>query len=241
MAVTKGQGNPKWTRDETILALELYLSSKDQVPSANDPRVQSLSELLRSFSFHDEFAKNETFRNPDGVAFKLQNLKAVATGKGLNNTSKTDQAVWNELGNDPYLVKKLAADIKRGLSVMAEEPREYRNNVNHDEGSVIYRIHAKRERSSSLRKKFINKCRRTGELTCALCGSYATHIPPNYRDSVFEVHHIHPLNNTGKTKNSLKDLVLLCASCHRVIHKLIREQTEPTSIEEARSHLGLNA
>jgi hypothetical protein len=27
MAVTQGHGNPNWTRDETILALDLYLKS----------------------------------------------------------------------------------------------------------------------------------------------------------------------------------------------------------------------
>lgn len=241
MAVTKGQGNPKWMRDETILALELYLSSSDQVPSSNDSRVQNLSALLRSFPFHDDFAKNHTFRNPDGVAFKLQNLKAVATGKGLNNTSKTDQAVWNELGHDPDLVKKLAADIKNGLAVIAEEPEQYNSNAEYDEGSVVYRIHAKRERSPGLRNKFLKKCKKDGELTCELCGNQAIHIHPDFRDSVFEVHHLNPLNNTGKTKNSMTNLALLCANCHRVIHKLIREHTEPVSLEEAKLRLDPNA
>ncbi|CCN37714.1 conserved hypothetical protein [Vibrio nigripulchritudo SO65] len=239
MAVTKGQGNPKWTRDETILALELYLSTKDRVPSSDDLRVQQLSDILRAFPFHEEFAKNKTFRNPDGVAFKLQNLKAVATGNGLSNASKTDQAVWKELGHDPYLVKKLAAEIKRGLEIIAAEPSEYASTAEYDEGGVTYRIHSKRERSAALRKLFIKKCKKNGELTCEICSDRATHIPEIYRDSVFEVHHLDPLNSSGKTKNSVKDLALLCASCHRVVHQLIRERSDLVSIEEAKAQLGL--
>ncbi|GLS92129.1 hypothetical protein GCM10007916_31990 [Psychromonas marina] len=241
MAVTKGHGNPHWTRDETILALELYLNSLDKTPSGNDSRVQDLSTLLRSFPFHDNFAKNNTFRNPDGVAFKLQNLRAVATGKGLNNTSKTDKAVWKELGHDTILVKKLATDIKNGLEIISEAPALYKSNSEHDEGSVTYRIHAKRERSVALRNKFLKKCKKNGELSCELCVTQVEYIHPDYRESTFEVHHLNPLNNTGKTKNSFKDLALLCATCHRAIHKVIRDRTEPTSLEDAKLLLGINA
>lgn len=240
MARTKGQGNPKWTIDETILALELYQNSPGKVPSSNDHRVKELSTLLRSFPFHDNFAKNDTFRNSDGVAFKLQNLKDAATGKGLKNTSKTDQTVWKEFGHNPPLVKKIATDIKSGLELIAEEPAKYNSNFEYNEGSVIYRIHARRERSIELRNKFLGKRKKTGELTCELCGHQALHIPSEYRESVFEIHHLNPLNNTGKTKNTLKDLALVCANCHRVLHKLIRESTSTISLKEAKLHLELN-
>ncbi len=35
MAVTKGQGNPNWTRDEIILALDLYFDFEEKIPSGN--------------------------------------------------------------------------------------------------------------------------------------------------------------------------------------------------------------
>jgi len=87
MAVTHGHGNPHWTRDETVLALDLYFDSDGKIPSSTDDRVQALSELLRSFPHHSMSARKPSFRNADGVAFKLQNLNQVATGKGLGNTS----------------------------------------------------------------------------------------------------------------------------------------------------------
>ena len=77
MAVTHGHGNPKWTRDETILALDLYFDCSGIIPSGSDERVQTLSQLLRALPYHDRASRKETFRNPDGVAFKLQNLRQV--------------------------------------------------------------------------------------------------------------------------------------------------------------------
>lgn len=81
MARTQGHGNPKWTRDETILALNLYFELGGRIPPGNDSRVQELSELLRRFPYHANASRRESFRNPDGVAFKLQNLRQVATGR----------------------------------------------------------------------------------------------------------------------------------------------------------------
>ena len=85
MARTDGHGNPHWSSDETVLALELYLQHADQVPGPHDPRVVQLSKTLRQLPIHPAAARKDTFRNPEGVAFKLQNLRSVATGKGLQN------------------------------------------------------------------------------------------------------------------------------------------------------------
>lgn len=63
MARTHGHGNPDWTRDETILALALYLETGEAVPSKKDSRVQRLSSTLRALPYHAEAARRETFRN----------------------------------------------------------------------------------------------------------------------------------------------------------------------------------
>jgi 5-methylcytosine-specific restriction protein A len=64
MAVTHGHGNPKWSRDETILALDLYFQCEGKIPSKSDDRVVELSKLLRNHPLHQDAAKNSTFRNP---------------------------------------------------------------------------------------------------------------------------------------------------------------------------------
>lgn len=88
MAVTKGHGNPDWAREEVILALELYQSRNGKILGPADERVTELSTVLRSFPHHSQEARKSSFRNPDGVAFKLQNIRSVNIGTGLKNTSK---------------------------------------------------------------------------------------------------------------------------------------------------------
>src|SRR5512135_2132027 len=107
MAVTHGHGNPRWTRDETILALDLYFDTEDNIPGPNDPDVIDLSNILKKLPIHPYETRKASFRNPDGVAFKLQNLRSVATGKGLKNTSITDKTVWEEFKSNRKLVKDL--------------------------------------------------------------------------------------------------------------------------------------
>jgi 5-methylcytosine-specific restriction enzyme A len=89
MPVTRGHGNPDWTRDETILALDLLYRFGKPLDRRHDA-VAELSNLLRHSQLHPPEKRTETFRNADGVALKLQNLfSAVEPGRGLTY-SKTD-------------------------------------------------------------------------------------------------------------------------------------------------------
>src|SRR4051794_37322178 len=115
MARTSGHGNPAWTRDETVLALDLYFDLDGDIPSPADSRIQELSALLRSMPYHAEAARKPSFRNPDGVGFKLQNIRQVATGKGLGNVSQMDRSVWAEFGEAPGAAKQLATAIRAGM------------------------------------------------------------------------------------------------------------------------------
>ena len=83
MPVTKGSGNPKWTRDETILALDLYLKL-GRAPGPNHPEIVALSALLNRMPWHSPDGRNGTFRNPDGVSLKLLNIRSFERGSGLN-------------------------------------------------------------------------------------------------------------------------------------------------------------
>jgi 5-methylcytosine-specific restriction protein A len=64
--------------------------------------------------YHVEAAKQSSFRDPDGVGFKLMNLRQVATGRGLGNVSKIDRQEWDEYGSRPELVRELAEAIRAG-------------------------------------------------------------------------------------------------------------------------------
>lgn len=169
MAVTTGQGNPKWTREETILALELYFECAPSVPGPSDPRVQRLSELLRSLPYHEGESRNSTFRNPDGVGFKIANLRQVATGRGLQNFSKMDREVWEEFGGDPEKTRRISALIREGIEVVRSNPDSESEDCTFAEGDVLTKAHRRRERNPRLRKKLLEARRKLGPLSCEIC------------------------------------------------------------------------
>lgn len=233
MAVTHGHGNPNWTRDEVILALDLYIDCKGSIPGQSDPRVTALSGLLRAFPHHSISARKVSFRNPDGVAFKLQNLRKVATGKGLGNVSRIDREVWDELGNNPIRTKQLAALIRAGIEIVEDVKDESNDEDVFAEGKVVTETHIRRERDPKLRKRLLEERRRSGGLKCDVCGCTPTDYVPALSDAIFEAHHILPLSAGQERKTQLKDMALLCANCHRMVHRAIAHTKRWLTIDEA--------
>ena len=74
-------GNPPWTREELMLALDLYLKVGQR--GREHPEVIALSVLLRALA-DPGMAAN--YRNPNSVAMKLANFASVDPshpGRGL--------------------------------------------------------------------------------------------------------------------------------------------------------------
>ncbi|MDU9409008.1 HNH endonuclease [Pseudomonas sp. zfem001] len=234
MAVTTGHGNPKWTREEVILALDLYLECGLSIPSASDPRVKALSETLRAFPHHSAAARKASFRNADGVAFKLQNLRQVSTGLGLGNVSKTDRAVWEELGSSPNKVKELAALIRAGLDTLSEVREDQAEYETFAEGHVVTETHLRRERSPVLRTRLIDLRKKQGRFACEICARKPNVLDNTLADAIYEAHHVVPLAIGDERVTKIADMALLCACCHRLIHKAIVGQKRWLSILEAR-------
>ncbi|WP_371870797.1 HNH endonuclease [Sandarakinorhabdus glacialis] len=71
-----------------------------------------------------------------------------------------------------------------------------------------------------------------------MCQFFAPPLERPLRESFFEAHHIRPLSDTkGITSTRVADLVLLCAGCHRFIHRLMAITKRWIPIVEARDHL----
>ncbi len=235
MAVTKGHGNPDWNRDETILALDTYFTLGGKNPSAKDPRIVALSQTLRALPYHGEAARKPTFRNPDGVAFKVQNLRSRQTGRGLGNVSRMDREIWAELGANPAEVKRLAALIRAGIAAdqqtfESDEPE----GVEFYEGRLLTRTHIRRERSASLRRALMRK-RQGNAMHCDVCGEAHSGLPQELREAAFEAHHIIPIAAVGAGATKLSDVALLCATCHRLLHRLIALRRAWVGLEEAKA------
>jgi len=106
--------NPNWTKDELLLALDLYL----RVGLAGDshPEVIKLSNLLRSLAFHPPNERTQTFRNPNGVARKLANLANFDpnySGKPTHG-SALDWEVYSSWASFPNAINEAVIAITEG-------------------------------------------------------------------------------------------------------------------------------
>lgn len=238
MAVTNGHGNPNWTRDETILALDTYFATRDRNPSPRDPAIIALSNTLRSLPYHSEAARKPTFRNPDGAAFKVQNLRSVGTGKGLGNVSAMDRAVWAELGDKPAEVSRLARLIRSQLSGTAgAEAANVDDAEEFYEGRLLTQTHSRRERSRKVRERLLVKREQSSGLKCDVCDASYVHLAIELQRAAFEAHHVIPVSEAGEGTTKLSDMALLCATCHRLLHRLIASRRAWVSISDARGLL----
>ena len=59
--------NPKWTRDELILALDLYFRCPPSKTNKDNKDIIALSDLLNSLPIHPQKSEYDKFRNPNGV------------------------------------------------------------------------------------------------------------------------------------------------------------------------------
>jgi putative restriction endonuclease len=89
------------------------------------------------------------------------------------------------------------------------------------EGKTIYRIHRTRERNQKVvklaKEKFIGE---HGYLYCEACGFSFKEKYGDIGKGFIEAHHVLPLSQIQNEVNTkIKDIVLLCSNCHRIIHR----------------------
>jgi 5-methylcytosine-specific restriction enzyme A len=63
-----------WSRDELILALDLYFKEPAARGNSAHARVHDMSDLLNRLPIHGRDSRRELFRNANGVAMKLSNF-----------------------------------------------------------------------------------------------------------------------------------------------------------------------
>lgn len=219
--------NPKWTRDELILALDLFFRVNPLHTSEKHPEIIALSDLLNELPIHVKSETEDNFRNPSGVYMKLCNFlrfDPTYSGSGLIAGSKLDQDIWNEFADDRGNLTGIAQAIKSNAALLPAPQTVEEEHVQEDEefpeGRVLTRMHTIRERNRTLaRKKKLDTLDRSGNLACEACGFDFAEKYGKIGQGFAECHHNIPvseLNPGAKTK--LEDLTILCANCHRMIH-----------------------
>ena len=89
------------------------------------------------------------------------------------------------------------------------------------EGREILRTYVTRVRSRGLAQKKRNQVwMRYGRMICEVCGFDFSALYGVLADGVIECHHTKPVRTLrSESKTHIDDLALLCANCHRVLHK----------------------
>jgi 5-methylcytosine-specific restriction protein A len=225
-------GNPDWTRDELILALNVYLKHRPNPPDKASKEIIALSKTLQKLGqrLFSPSERADSFRNANGVYMKLMNFRRLdpeyTSGgkKGLSRGAKGEEEVWEEFANDPARCQAVADAIIATLD--DPEAGGPESDLTDDieeaaEGRLLTRKHLARERNRKLvetkRKQALKKL---GKLECEVCKfDFATKYGSR-GDGFIECHHTKPVATlTEGHKTHINDLALVCANCHRIIHR----------------------
>lgn len=104
-----------WSRDELILAVDLYLRKGESAPSED---CRALSHTLRSLR-RDMAVKDERFRSRSAVAYKLQNIASkdpdAGTRRRHDRGGEQDGRVLEEFRNNPEALSREVSRIVESI------------------------------------------------------------------------------------------------------------------------------
>ena len=109
--------NQKWSREEVILVLDVYM--RHGLIGEKHPELQNLSNTLRKRVDLTKVASPDKYRNLNGCKMKLANLASLDPGYegvGLKGGGQLEEEIWNEFAGD-----------QERLSILAAQLRSYRN------------------------------------------------------------------------------------------------------------------
>lgn len=219
--------NPNWTRDELIIALDLYFRLDRKTGELNSEEILNVSNLLNSLEIHEQNLRNLDFRNQHGVRMKLANFMAVDSehnASGLSRGSKLDKEIFDEFSRDISKLRETALAIERGnrfLKKVRPIPEEV-DDEEFLEGKILTKTHKYRERNSkAVKQKKKSVLEKEKKLVCEICCfDFADFYGNTLGYGFAECHHIIPLSQlTENHKTRIEDLAIVCANCHRMIHK----------------------
>lgn len=229
--------NYTWNRDELILVLNLYMQNRSSPPGKSTDGVREVSGQLREMGRLLRRSIPTAYRSPDAVYMKLMNFRrfdtARAPARGLQGGGKSEKGLWDEYASRLDKLQIDASVIAAALASKTLLPGDLGDDaedIEVSEGRIVWAIHSKRERCKKIiRQRKQQALRLHGELRCEGCKNT---LEERYGDrglGFIEVHHTRPIHTMKLgDKTRLKDLALLCANCHRMVHA----KREWLSIEE---------
>lgn len=232
MPASAAPRNPDWDEDELVLALDAYLSAKPRDLQKHSPEVSKLSQLLRRRFRQLGIVGEPTLRNIAGVYMKLQNLKAhdpayLARGKkGLKAGNRLEEDIWQRYGSHPADLHQRAEQLRDFIhsDIRVGDVDDELSGMDAPlapEGRLLVRFHKRYERSATNRTKKLRQfsAAHGGRVFCECCGFDFEQAYGSRGKGFIECHHSVPVSKLTPAQTlSIRDLRLLCANCHRMVH-----------------------
>lgn len=244
--------NPTWTTEELILVYDFYLSRGRKGAGPNNPDIIALSEYLRSLPWHADKWRDAQFRNVGAILVKIQQLRAYEQEVEPPSMSihRGAQALARKYREHPEALHAAASAIRASVDAQIEiaaddlpelppatEQRVFR------EGRQRLTLHRRLERNRQAVVAKLSEVRQmTGGLACEVCGFDFEVTYGSLGQGFAECHHRVPLAEVGERDTQLSDLAVVCANCHRMLHRRTSRGTLLSPIElktllQKREHL----
>lgn len=116
---------PQWSRQELILALELYFDI-GAADYRSSKKVQELSRLIRAMHGGQPYLDDLRFRSASSVSRKLKNIAWIdprnTRGTAQSHGSAVDEEIWDEFAEDREQLAAEAAAIRWWIGTGLEGP-----------------------------------------------------------------------------------------------------------------------
>lgn len=221
--------NPTWTREELILVYDFYLSRGRKGAGPNNPDLLALSRYLRSLPWHANHWRDAQFRNAGAILVKISQLRAYEQDLEPPSMSihRGAQALAQEYRQQPEALHALAEALRASVAAQAEvmlndlsESPPSIEDTSFREGTVQFTVHRRLERNRrAVIAKLAEVKQATGRLACEACGFDFEVAYGEVGRGFAECHHTVPLAQVGERNTKLANLAVVCANCHRMLHR----------------------
>lgn len=213
--------------------IDAVSSQEKKLPAAvlnlvSDNHIINAVQRLLSQSVKHSFGQSRLYDviTYDGVRLPPKTVFGLAATEALGFEVRSHHFVGGQ--GTPCFNAIIAADyriVRKDESLESESVPLNPNDREWVEGSPKLVTHFRRERNSGIagRKKEEFK-REHGRLLCECCKlDPVVEYGQNVGEACIEVHHKIPLANLQPASSTrLRDLMCVCANCHRVIHRKLR-------------------
>ena len=158
-----------------------------------------------------------------GNACKLDNVK------GIGNLDELLFEVWKRFEDSFTNIDQKSAIT---TSSILNEIETTNPDISVAEGELKLVSHLVRERNQKIIAEKKRDAIRNGNLKCEVC-SFS--FIETFEVEFIECHHITPISIAGVRKTTMADLALVCANCHRMLHK--KFDGEYLTIDELRTRI----